>query len=41
MSVLNLLRHEDLLQFGYVKDSEKLMLMVVGEILYVWGTNME
>ena len=40
-NVLNSMRAEDLLQFGYVKDSEELMLKVVEEMLDVLGTNME
>ena len=40
-SILNSMRAEDLLQFGYVKDSEELMLKVVEEMLDVLGTNTE
>ena len=41
MSVLNSMRAEDLLQVGYVKDSEKLILKLVEDMLDVLGTKAE
>ena len=41
MSVLNSMRAEDLVQFGYVKDSEKLILKLVEDMLDVLGTKAE
>lgn len=41
MSVLNSMRAEDLLHVGYVKDSEKLILKLVEDMLDVLGTKAE